>query len=97
MLDPASIDVEEAGTVLLDGLGDGARERPTSEQDRLLCWLKRGAAAFATVQALREAGPVAPHQRIADLEAGILNRARNTVEGTGATERGEVSAWLEHA
>ena len=39
--------------------------------------------------------PVQPRDRVADLEPGVLDGARETVPGAGAAEREEVPARLE--
>jgi hypothetical protein len=40
-------------------------------------------------------GPVQPRDRVADLEAGVLDAGREAVIGAGAAEREEVPAGLE--
>src|SRR5690606_7868111 len=104
------IDVQRPGAVREDVRRDSPGERLAADDDRLERGLERGAPSLpllglvgarlderlADVERLREARPVQPRDRVANLEPSVLDRDREPVPRARAAEREEVPARLEH-
>src|SRR5262245_18994002 len=106
LTDPAGVDVECPGAVRLDVGRDRPDQRLAGHDDRLPTGLEcssppgpgrpgRTADGLGDVERLREPGAVQPHDRVSDLEPGVFERAHQTVPGSCATEREQVSARFE--
>ncbi|MNV09509.1 hypothetical protein D3C71_1000030 [compost metagenome] len=91
--DPASVDVEPTGAVLMPVGCHRACKRLAGDGDRLERRLQGGSSPGAVVR-LRKTAAVDPRDHVADLEASILDAHGHAVLRAGACEGQQMSTRL---